>query len=69
MRAYYVPDLDTVSIEIHESPETYHVTRELPGNVFMDVDKDGTPLMINIKEASNKYPREILEEIPVWDNK
>lgn len=67
MRAYYVQDLDRLMIEINPSPDSYNVTREI-GNedVLLDVDREGTPLMLTVNNASKRYPEDFIRGLEVW---
>lgn len=65
----YNQELDILEIELASKPARYRGTVEISPDVEIDVDANGTPLAIEIVNASRKYPREELaqfEQSNVW---
>jgi uncharacterized protein YuzE len=60
---YYIPDLDTLCIDVDPNPKTYHYTIDIGGidDVSVDLDKKGSPLGFTVTKASGKYSKEFLD--------
>ncbi len=64
--AFYDPEIDLLRIELPQ-PDPSSVpaeTERLSPDVLIDVEKDGTPRVLEVQRASEHYPRSWLRRIP-----
>lgn len=67
----YVRDqsLDQLEIDINLSGGAYYGSEEFSSDVLIDLDREGTPLRITIRNASKKYSAEVLDQFERWNVK
>lgn len=62
MKMTYSPDGDTLDVELVRGGSSAE-TREIAPDVYVDFDREGRLLAIEILGASGWYPRAVLEEL------
>ncbi len=64
IRAFYDADIDLLMVELPHGDLPPADSERLARDVFVDVETDGAPLVLEVLRASHHYPVEWLKRIP-----